>query len=258
MLLPPLENWEGTRVSLQRAARVVSLLRKAGVEPRLNALHLGLFVTSDGLTTDLLTDGSRVDLPFAAGELRGVRSDGQAFALPLAGQTAGGLLAAGAQALDLDLGRLAPLEDADVSFEVDAGLAGDYALALNTAFVGLARLRARLMGTMTPMVVWPHGFDLSGLWFPGDTADEQRDPHVSLGFSPASEGFPRPYIYAYARPWPEGAERTPLPSPAYWTTANWKGAVLGYDALLTNPDPVGAITRFAETAFRVLTGENAG
>ncbi|MFN8377890.1 MAG: DUF5996 family protein [Anaerolineae bacterium] len=255
-MLPPLKGWEATRNSLHRAARVMGLLRKASIGRRPNALHLALFLTTDGLTTERMVDGSRLDFSFAAGELRGVRGNGQAFTLPLADQTAEALLATSARALGRDLAELDPLDDLDASFEVNAAMAADYAQVLNTAFVGLARLRARLLGSMTPMVVWPHGFDLSGLWFMGDTADEQRDPHVNLGFSPGSAGFPRPYLYAYAWPWPEGVESRTLPAPARWTNVGWNGAVLDYDALLGDPDPVGTITHCATAAFNALTGQS--
>lgn len=252
--LPPLTDWDATRDSLHRAAQVIGLIRKARTPRQRNALHLALFVTSHGLTTGPLADRSQVDLRFAEGVLRGHRPDGSIFTLALAGRAAGELLATLGGEMGLSASSLGPLETPDAGFEVDPNLGRDYALVLNTVFVGLAQWRARLLGAMTPLVVWPHGFDLSGLWFPGEDADEQTQPHINLGFSPGSAGLPRPYVYAYVWPWPEGVEAHPLPAPARWHLGEWKGAVLDYDALRRETDPPRAVAEAAETFFAVFTG----
>jgi hypothetical protein len=84
-------------------------------------------------------------------------------------------------------------------------------------------------------VVWPHGFDLSFLWF-ARGFDEGGDPHLNFGFSPGSPGFPRPYVYAYAHPKPEGMFDFKPPAPARWNTEPWTGIVIDYDALAAASD----------------------
>ncbi|MBK8024523.1 MAG: hypothetical protein IPK19_24620 [Chloroflexi bacterium] len=39
---------------------------------------------------------------------------------------------------------------------------------------GLRELRADRLGGVTPLRVWPHGFDASQLWFPGGDPDEHN------------------------------------------------------------------------------------
>ena len=254
MTLPLLTDWELTRDSLHRAAQVLGALRKARVPTQPNALHLALFPNSGGLETGPLGDGASVHLRFAERVIRGVGVTGDSFSVPLDGLMPCTALIEAAAALALDPAALALPDDPEFLFAFDAALAADYAHVLNTVTIGLARWRARLLGPMTPLVVWPHGFDLSGLWFPGAVADEAHEPHVNLGFSPCSPGFPRPYLYAYAWPWPEGAEAHVLPGAARWHTGDWKGAVLDYDTLCADPDPVSTITGFAGASFQILAG----
>jgi hypothetical protein len=104
---------------------------------------------------------------------------------------------------------------------------------------------------MTPLVVWPHGFDLSFLWFRGNDLDEHSQPHMNFGFSPGSEGFPRPYLYSYA--WPALSDLTsrPLLAPARWFNGSWKGAVVDYDSL-TDDKPEAQIEALAHEIFQAL------
>lgn len=253
MLLPMLTHWEPTCDSLHRAAQVLGLIRKAQVMKQPNALHLALFVTGDGLTTGPLKNGACLDLRFASAEVRGQTGAGRAFALPLEGQTSGALLEALLAALGIERAAFGETELSPMPLAVNLRDAAGYCDALNAAYSGLARFRARLAGTMTPLVVWPHGFDLSGLWFAGGNPDEQSQPHVNFGFSPGSPGLPRPYLYAYASPWPGGVENGPLPPLARWYTEGWKGAVLAYDDLRTIANPVQTVEEIALAFFTALT-----
>jgi hypothetical protein len=85
------------------------------------------------------------------------------------------------------------------------------------------------------MVVWPHGFDLSFLWFTHGL-DESKDPHMNFGFSPSSPGFARPYIYAYAHPKPPGMFDVEIPQYARWNTDPWTGIALDYEVMAVEED----------------------
>ena len=83
---------------------------------------------------------------------------------------------------------------------------------------------------MSPVVVWPHHFDLSFLWFATTEATEKA-PHLNFGFAPFSDGLPRPYFYAYAWPIPPGLLDVKLPPLAQWHTEGWTGVMIPYDSL---------------------------
>ena len=52
--------------------------------------------------------------------------------------------------------------------DIDATLARDYLLALDRVLYSAGAFsRPGLAGFMTPLVLWPHHFDMGFIWFPG-------------------------------------------------------------------------------------------
>jgi hypothetical protein len=197
--LPTLQNWAPTRDSLHRASQVIGAIRTATLNPLPNALRRSLRPTPFGLTT---------------------------------GHSQASLLEAVLGALASAGRHLAPerehLNDT-TPFTLDVALAADYAQTLDRLFTAMARFRARLLGPLTPLVVWPHHFDMAFLWFSTTGADEHQHPHINTGFAPFSPGIDRPYLYMYCWPLPEDLIGTALPPPAIWNTEGWRGVRVDYD-----------------------------
>ena len=229
-MLPALTNWDTTKLILHRAAKVVSAFRKAFSPQLPNALHLSLYIRDFGLTTG--------KLPF--GEIELHLADGRVCTM--VGERGHDISLGGANPAVLRAAMLAVLRDHGVSgdvpaiddaapFEIDAAQAADYLTALWRVTDALRELRADWLGSVTPLVVWPHGFDASQLWFPNGEPDESKQPHLAFGFSPGSAGLPRPYVYAYASPMPDTLPGTPLPTGTRWHDQGWSGVVIDYDTL---------------------------
>ncbi len=243
MPLPALSNWEETRVGLHQAAQVIGGINQAMAAPLPNWLHLTLRVIPQGLITRPLPGGGELMLDFAQ---RTIIYTGQSAAsIPLAGHSQATLtdavlatLANAGQTIKPDRSKLT----GDTPLHVDGQTAEDYAWALHRVYSSLARFHAGLYGWVSAAGVWPHGFDLAFLWFPNGH-DEQTDPHMNFGFSPASPGFNRPYFYAYAYPVPEGMVDVALPPLARWNTTPWKGVVMNYDDLIGESDIEGTLER---------------
>ena len=89
-------------------------------------------------------------------------------------------------------------------FQPDSDQAKTYAQVMWRMFGTLARLKAHMYGPQTPIALWPHGFDLSTIWFV-DGMEERYDPHINFGFSPGTPDVGQPYFYFYAWPVPGGA-----------------------------------------------------
>lgn len=238
MSLPALTNWDATRIALHQAAQPLGQIRKMIIPHQPNHAHLTLPITKHGLTTGETEHGT-LSLDFIDRTVTYLCPAGDLETIPLAGHTQLTLTEAILAAMDKHGHPVASIDRTEITgttpLEVDAALAKDYAGVLYSMFTTFARFRAGLIGYLSPVNVWPHGFDLSTLWFAKGAVEEQ-DPHLNFGFSPGSPGFARPYIYVYARPMPAGFLDIKLPEPAYWTRDKWTGIVIDYDFLAKQAD----------------------
>jgi len=88
----------------------------------------------------------------------------------------------------------------------------------------LRALRERNSGG-SPVVCWPHHFDLATLIrLDGPEANPETARSVGVGLSPGDEGNPEPYFYVL--PWPRPAGDLPELDGGRWHTGDWVGAVL--------------------------------
>jgi hypothetical protein len=277
-LSPLINGWEATRDGLHRAAQVLSAIRQTHITPQPNWIHVALYGYERGLTTGRLDNDMEVMLDFTDGSLRYILADGatgdkglqdqintwqteggavgvETRAIPITGHTSPSLLNALTDALHIeptDAMNAALDFQPDQPIQLDMHTSADYATALYMIYTGFSRFRSRLFGTMTPFVVWAHGFDLSMLWFHGHNPDESSESHINVGFSPGSSGFDRPYLYAYAYPMPADFQTRTLPAPARWYHDKWQGAVVDYNALIGDAHPDQLIEGLARGMFEAL------
>jgi len=132
-------------------------------------------------------------------------------------------------------------EFAGGSRQFDAVEAGAYAEALWWMEARFRTLKAGLgEGVTSPILLYPHHFDLSLVWFPHD--DERQ---LGLGFSTGDETIVEPYLYLTAYPEPDGFTDIKLPGGAHWQSDGFNGAILPYAALASSPDPEKLFEQFA-------------
>ncbi|MBI1280860.1 MAG: hypothetical protein GC179_22240 [Anaerolineaceae bacterium] len=234
MILPTLQNWDATRKSLHQAAQVVGGIKKVSVQPMLNYAHLGLYVIHDGLTSGRLSDGGELIFNLVESSIIYICPVGTVSKVDLQGHSQASLTEAVLKAMS-DAGHPAANVDRSALADqtplaIDSATAADYQEALYSIYTAITRFRARILGTMSPIIVFPHGFDASFLWFKHGS-EERTDPHLNFGFSPGSAGFPRPYVYSYASPLPQAYFDVKLPELAHFVQNPWKGIAIGYDKL---------------------------
>lgn len=100
-------------------------------------------------------------------------------------------------------------------------------------------------GVFSPILLYPHHFDLSLVWFPhGD------DKQFGLGFSTGDKDIKGAYIYLTAYPEPDGFTQIDLPEGAYWQAQGFSGAILPYSALRASDAPEKLISDFALKTIR--------
>lgn len=122
-----------------------------------------------------------------------------------------------------------------------AGSLGQTLAAVNAV---MTEFRAGIREESSPIQLWPHHFDLSMLWLPGEKIagqdpdnEENSDKQMNFGFTFGDEGIPEPYFYVTAYPTPDGFSSLELPTGTRWQTDGFSGAVLLYKNLLKSSDP---------------------
>ena len=116
---------------------------------------------------------------------------------------------------------------------------------LNGVTAAMATLRAGIREECSPIQLWPHHFDLSMLWLPGDKVpgrdpadEEEADKQMNFGFSFGDDVIAEPYFFVTAYPMPEEMHRVALPAGTAWRTQGFSGAFLPYRNLTSTADPM--------------------
>jgi hypothetical protein len=237
--LPALSDWEGTRTALHQALQTLRSTRLLGVDPLPNSLEYGTIPTSYGATTGPMKFGGELQLDFGRGAVIYRRDGVELFNVPLAGHNQTSLFdtvfaefrKAGHH---FQPNRSKITNTTPFNFNPEAGKT--FTDVMWRMYTALARFRGRALGWQSPITLWPHGFDLSFLWFPGGV-EETKDPHLNFGFSPFTPDVGQPYVYFYAYPVVSGLDQT-IPAPMRWHTA-WAtpGGVLEYERFAGAGDP---------------------
>jgi hypothetical protein len=76
----------------------------------------------------------------------------------------------------------------------------------------------------SPVVCWPHHFDLATLLRLDPDADPEEARSIGVGLSPGDATFAEPYFYIL--PWPKPTRELPMLDGGHWHTEGWTGAVL--------------------------------
>jgi hypothetical protein len=130
------------------------------------------------------------------------------------------------------------------------GYSADHANSLGQVLtavnVAMAEFRAGIKEETSPIQLWPHHFDLSMLWLPGEKIEgqdpdneEYSDKQMNFGFTFGDEGTPEPYFYVTAYPLPDKFPSLKLPAGTEWQTEGFSGVVLLYETLIKSSDPHG-------------------
>jgi hypothetical protein len=262
--LPPMpEDWEDTRATLHAYAHAAAALPRALTPADDKFWNVAMTVEPDGLTTKPipLPDGGTATVRMDLGTHQVVlaTSKGQEWSWPMdAGTSAtklGDALIDTATELGLsgDYDRERFENDDPRPYDAEAATAFyDFLLVVNGVF---AEHRGRLDGEVSPIHVWPHGFDLSFEWFGTRVEQFEEDgelvdypSQINLGFYPAGE----PYFYS--NPWPFDVEdliNNPLPDGCEWYVEDWNGSRLPYRELKDDPTATERLDAYASRVFEI-------
>jgi hypothetical protein len=240
--LPTLRS---TRDRLRDAALVLSSLQRAFLPKQPRAWQYGLEVNLRGLSTQsFMLDGQAVRATLDLVRCK-VRLEERQWSL----QTVDGpTLFREVQTWLQSKGVTAELEQPEFSSSTDFNLeqAAVYGQALWWLEEQFHDLKTELVeGVTSPILLYPHHFDLSLVWFPHD--DERQ---LSVGFSTGDEVISEPYLYLTAYPEPDGFKVLKLPAAAQWQTDGFSGGVLPYAQLQASSQPGELLQQFTLEMFK--------
>lgn len=239
MTLPALENWRATRSALHQVAQVVGAIRVASSVTMENDLQYSISYSNGGFSTNELQVGGELKFDLESFSLSYVDSTQGEFQIDASEHSQQSLMDAVLEqfkAIDIDLEPSMKHITHNVPLSADMSIVKDYAHVLDAVYTALARFRARLSGFMTPIVIWPHHFDMAFIWFATSATNEHEDPHLAIGFAPFSDGVDRPYFYGYGWSKDTGYVSVDVEAPAKAITEAYTGLYAEYDILRTVAD----------------------
>jgi len=263
ILFPPLENFEPTRRTLHLYSQAISVVPRAHADFHPKWWHVSLKVRPDGLVTEKvrLPGGGALQIKMDLRRHRAILfKDGELYwELGLAEGLASTEF--GDQIIDTvaGLGLTGEYErdrfEDDGPREYDPDAAGRFLTALVKTDRIFKEHRATLDGEVSPVQLWPHGFDLAFEWYGTRVERYEEDGQVrefpaqlNLGFYPGG----KPYFYS--NPWPFEADQLldkPLPEGAGWHTEGWSGTILPYEMLVNDGKAEERLKRYARAVYEI-------
>jgi len=279
--LPRLKDWKDTATTLHMWTQVVGKIRLA-LAPLVNhSWGSTLYVTTTGLTTSPIPDGSRsftIDFDFLDHHLRITTSEGDARSFALQPMSVADFFAKTMNALrelqvevhiftrPVEVVEAIRFEDDHRHASYDARTANLYWRALLQAHRVFSEFRARFIGKVSPIHFFWGGFDLAVTRFSGRTApkhpggvpncadwviQEAYSHEVSsAGLWPGGMGGQdEAAFYAYAYPQPAGFPDYPVQPRAAFFHAQLGEFILPYEAVRTAEDPDQALLSFLQSTY---------
>jgi len=259
-----LNDWVGTRGTIQKYAQMLGAIRENSTEPHPHWWHISLRVTDNGLTTTPLpvvkdsTDKTfEVILDFQNHKLRIESNYRELKQISLTGQSLSALCDETCSLLT-DIG-VTPSVDKSKFMDgklgkYDPDYVTKYWMALKEINKLMNKFRDELGGERSPVQLWPHHFDMSLSWFSGRLVPE-KDPNdaesskeqMMFGFSTGDDGIPDSYFYITAYPIPEGFPNFDMPEGARWNTNGFQGGVMMYDTFANSNNPQEKLLNYFRT-----------
>ena len=246
-MFPALDNSAAfleTRDAMHAYARVLGDCLKARRGKRKHWWHASLRPSLNGLTTGVVraTTDFEIELDFRRASLHARASNGNAVDVELEGQSAAEIAVALSEFMSANGVADVELADADRSDLAWPAFSRSHAdsmgQVLRSVAAAMEAFRAGVREETSPIQLWPHHFDLSMIWLPGekipgqDPMDEEySDKQMNFGFAFGDDSIPEPYFYVTAYPIPDAMAAIRLPAGSEWKTDGFNGAVLTYRTL---------------------------
>lgn len=257
-------DWEPTRATLHAYAHGVSALARTHAPAHPKWWHASLKVKPTGLATDPIPLPGGGDLQtlmdFDRHVVVLVPPEGGALEFDMTAGTTGtefaDRLIEAAAGLGLSGEYVREKFESDEPRTYDESHASTFWQALADIHSVLDAHRLSLEGSVSPLQLWPHGFDLSFEWFGTKVETHEENGEVQEYPSQLNLGFyPTGDAYFYSNPWPfdQALTTNQLPHGAVWNTEGWQGTKLRYADLAGDPDAATKLSEYAGTVFEIAS-----
>ncbi len=263
--LPELpDGWEETRATLHAYALSVGAIPRAYADAHPKWWHVSLEFVENGLETDPvpLDDGQSLKLrmDFSSHDVVVTTTGGDTHTVSMMSGLTGTELAERLIGIAASYGLHGEYHreqfENDDARGYDADVAETFFTILRDVAATFEEHRSGMSGDVSPVQVWPHGFDVAFEWYGTRVETSEEDgktteypSQLNLGFYPAG----RPYFYS--NPWPFEADAlldTELPHGAVWHTEGWEGTILYYDQLQGDPDAKKKLLEYAAAVYEAV------
>ena len=276
----PTSAWRETFATLHLWTQIVGKIRVARAPWLNHSWHVALYVTTSGLTTSPIPDGTRtfqIDFDFIDHDLRISTSSGATRRLALPGHSVASFYTA-VMATLAELGIHIAIDempnelpdpirfsDDDQHASYDPDAVRRWLQILVNADRVFKQFRTGFLGKASPVHFFWGSFDLAVTRFSGRRAPRHPGgvPHLSdavaceayshevssAGFWPGSGAIDYPAFYSYAYPEPAGFRAARVaPEPAFFSEALGE-FILPYDAVRTAADPDQLLLAFLQSTY---------
>lgn len=273
------EAWSDTCRTIHLWTQIIGKIRLSKMPWANHSWNSTLYVTERGLTTSVIHDldcSFSIELDFFDHALKIRRSDGKLLHLPLRAGPVASFYESCLQSLR-DLGiqaeifpRPNELQDSTPFFEdnqnrpYDSAYASRFWRALMSCDKVLKNFNSRFVGKVSPVHFFWGSFDLAVSRFSGRKAPEHpggfpnlpdlitRDAYshelFNCGFWPGNEQHPEAAFYSYAYPAPEGFDRMPTVTKAFYEP-KLREFILPYEAVRLAENPEELLMEFFQSTY---------
>jgi len=270
----PYAAWKDTYATLHMWTQVIGKVALAKSPPLNHSWAIALQITSNGLSTRLLTHGARtftIEFNFMIHELWIRTSDGDARMLPLAPRPVADfyrevMATLADMQLPVKIWSMPVEVPSPIRFELDSEhrsydpeyVSRFWRIVVSTEKV-LTDARCRFVGKSSPAHFFWGSFDLALTRFSGRPAPPRDGPAfvrdayshevISHGFWPGGGPLLEPVFYAYAVPEPAGFANAAVRPPEAFYHRELGEFVVPYEAVRTAPNPDDALRAFVDTTY---------